>query len=427
MTPEQMRKRLAEISNSLKAFEGLADFSDEQIKEIGDLNAEFKTLTAKLEAHETVQAMRQQLDQPQRVVPPAAPAAPAASRSISVGSSAEDRYFGFKNGGEYFLAARQHGMGGKSDERLLKASIAHEKNGEDGGFAVPEDINLEIQKKLQSDDSLLARTRQFRTSGNAMSILVDETKPWTAGIRAYWIEEGGNYTPSKPKLSRAAWRLHKLGALVQPTDELLEDATAMESYIRVGAPEAIMYEINNAIIGGSGVGQPTGILGSSFRVVVPKEDMQAADTIQARNVLKMYARMIPQALNGAAWYCNAGVQEQLMTLKDDNGNFLYLAPGSQMNQTPYATLLGKPLFPMIGTMPALGDEGDLVFANLEYWWALLKSAGVKQAVSTHFLFDRDVSAFKFTLRIDGKTPFSAPITTEKGNFTMSAIVTLETR
>jgi HK97 family phage major capsid protein len=90
-------------------------------------------------------------------------------------------------------------------------------------------------------------------------------------------------------------------------------------------------------------------------------------------------------------------------------------------------LLGLPVIPLIASMPALGTEGDIVLVNFNYYYTITKQGGMKQAVSTHLYFDRDLSAYKFSLRLDGQCPFKTPVVTEFGNHSMSAIVTLADR
>jgi HK97 family phage major capsid protein len=302
-----------------------------------------------------------------------------------------------------------------------------EKNGEDGGFLVPDEMISDVSKKLQSDESLLAKTRSYQVSGNNLSLPTDETSPWSGGVQAYWTAEGAAISESQHKFGQASWKLNKLAALVKVTDELLEDATALESYIRGAAPESIMHKINSAIMSGDGAGKPLGILNSGFKVKVSKEAGQTADTVVAKNVIKMYSRLIPSSRSRAAWYINAQVEEQLRLMKGDDNAFIYLAPGSQMNQTPYGLLMGLPVIPFIGSMPALGDEGDIVLADLSYYTTIVKSGGMKQDVSQHLYFDRGIQAYRFTMRVDGSCPFKSPVTTEFGNHQMSGIITLEDR
>src|SRR5690606_36062033 len=230
---------------------------------------------------------------------------------------------------------------------------------------------------------------------------VDETQPWNGGVQAYWTAEGAQITESKPSFKQASWRLQKLAALVKATDELLDDATALESYILASAPNAIMHQVNKAILTGNGVGKPLGIINSPFTVTVGKESGQAADTVLAANLVKMYSRMFPASRTNAAWYINPAVEEQLRVVKGPDNQYIYLAPGSQLNQTPYATLLGRPVVPLMGGMPALGDVGDIIFADLSYYYMIRKAAGVKSATSIHLHFDKEITSFRFSLRLDG--------------------------
>ena len=417
-TIEEMRARLGEITSELKALEGVENYTNEELEVISALSDEFETLTKTIEAKEKVASIANKA-----TASTGRKVAPVAQRTEVI-PSRKEKNGGFESAGEFFMAVKSAAHN-NIDPRFKNTMF--ERNGDEGGFLVPEDFMTEINKKINGDESLLVKTRQFKTAGNALSIMVDEKSPWNAGVQAYWTEEGGSITESAPSFARASWRLNKLAAMVKATDELLEDAPALESIIKEMAPVAMTHEINKAIISGTGAGKPMGILNSGFKVTVSKEAAQAADTIVAANIVKMYSRMLPSSRANAVWYINAGVEEQLRLMKDEAGNYIYMAPGSQMNQTPYGMLMGRPVIPMLGGMPQLGDEGDIVFADLSYYYTLLKTNGLKSSMSTHLYFDKDQTAFKFTFRIDGACPFNAPVVTEFGNYEMSGIVTLEAR
>ncbi len=422
MTPEQIRARLQEISallENIKAENGV--FSAVQVEEINTLNEEFEGLSAQLDASEKIEAMKAKASTSTRKTAPSAVSTPR----VELVRDEKQRFGGFNSAGEFLMAVK-----GASQGQIAKQfqSVAYERNGEDGGFLVPEEIAQGILTKLSSTESLLSQTNQLKCSGNSLTINIDEAQPWNNGVQAYWMNEGGTFTPTKPVFKQASFKLQKLGALVVATDELLDDAVALESYIASAAPAAIMHKINGAIINGNGVGKPVGLLNSPFTIEVAAEDDQEADTIVARNIINMYSRMFPIARQGAAWYMNAQCEAQLLGLKDDNDNFIYLSPGSQLNSTPYGLLMGRPVYPMMSAMPALGDSGDIIFANLSYYSTLQKSAGgLKSAQSIHLYFDTEKTAFRFSMRIDGKVPFQSPVTTEYGSHTMSAFVKLEDR
>jgi HK97 family phage major capsid protein len=422
MGKEQILKRLAEIQAALGAMDsGDNGFSEDQITEIETLNNEFEGLDKQLTALEQKETIEAKLQNSNRKVAASVNTTNNSSPTVEMG---KPRHGGFKNNGEFLMAVKR-ASNGDIDKRFQ--NTAYEKNGEDGGFLIPDELAAGILKKLEGDDSLISRARDFQISGNSLSVNVDESQPWNGGVQAYWVEEGGAYTESKPNFKRVDFRLHKLGALVKATDELLDDAAALESYIGMAAPEAVMHKVNQAMLNGNGVGKPSGILDSPFTVQVAKESAQTADTIVAENVVKMYSHMIPQARANAVWLAHPSAEEGLNGLKDSTGNFIYLSPGQGLNQSPNGVLLGRPVMPMMAGLPGIGDAGDIVLADFNYYWAALKAGGVKSASSIHLYFDRDITAFKFTLRLDGKVPFTSPVTTEQGGYNMSAFIKLAER
>lgn len=426
MDIEQIRARLAEIAVELEGITaGDKGYTQEQLKQIDDLNAEFASLNTQLDAAEKVEEMKAKVSNSKgRKTTSPAPEAVEPVR-VSVGEDRARRFGGFESAGAWLMAVKKAGQTGELDKRF--SNVAKESVGEDGGFLVPEEISSAILKKMNGDDSLMARATTIQVGGNNLTINVDEKQPWNGGVQAYWTAEGAEITTSKPSFKQASWRLQKLAALVKATDELLDDATALESYIMASAPAAFVHQVNKAILTGNGVGKPMGIINSPFTVTVGTESGQAADTIVARNVVKMYSRMFPQSRQNAVWVINPACEEQLRVMKDDAGNFIYLAPGSQLNQTPYGSLLGRPVIPLMGGMPALGDIGDIIFADFNYYYMIRKAAGIKSATSIHLHFDKEITSFRFSMRLDGKCPFQAPVTTEFGSYDMSAFVTLAAR
>lgn len=428
MDLEKMRARVEAIRAKIEEYLGLESLTDEDAKVISDLNEEFDSLKAKIEAVEKLQAM-------------AAKTSTSTGRKVEAKSEIKaevgidrrtrDPKAGFKHSGEFFKAV-YNAAGGSVDKRLTIQGGLQEKIGEDGGFLIPPDFRQELINKVQGDESLLPKTRQFQTSSNTIIMPSKETAPWdsSSGVIAYWQGEAAAYTASQPVYGELQMRLHKLTALVRATDEVLEDAVLLDSYIRQEAPEVMLHKVNSAIIDGSGSGQPLGLLSSGFKYEVAKESGQTADTIVFENVNKMQARLLPMSRRNAVWLCNPEVLVQLPLMKFDSGATspvpVYL-PANGVAGAPFGSLYGLPLMPMMGGTKALGDAGDLILADLSYYYTAIKSSGVKSDISTHVYFSTDEVAFKFSMRMAGQVPFKAPVTTENGSYQMSAIVTLADR
>ena len=424
MTMEQMKQRLAAIVAKLDEYKALASFSDEDVEQVNSLSEEFETLKKQIETAEKIEAISAKAQTSERRVSPLA--------KIEVGEDRKslDPKQGFTHAGEFFRAVAQ-ASNGRMDKRLTLQAGMQEKVGEEGGFLIPADFRQEIQRKVTGDESLLSRCRQFPTSSNTLVLPTNETAPWDGGgIQAYWEGEAGQFTESKAKFGDMSLRLHKLTALVRVTEELLEDAPALEGWIRGEAPAAMLHKVNSAIIAGSGAGQPQGILSSGFKYKVAKEAGQAADTVLFENVNNMLGRILPASFARSIWICNPAVLPVLRAMR-----FVASAaspvpaymPPSGVAEAPYGTLYGRPIMPMMGGVKALGDEGDLMLVDLSYYYAAVKTAGVKSDVSTHVYFATQESAFRFSMRIAGGCPFKAPVSTENGAFQMSGFVTLEDR
>lgn len=324
--------------------------------------------------------------------------------------------------------------GGTVDPRLIAnapSTYSSEGVGADGGFAVPPDFRAEIIKKVMGEDSLLARTDQQTTSSNGFTVPIDETTPWqtSGGVQAYWESEAGQKTQSKIALTEMTTKLNKLISLVPVTDELLQDASSLSSYLRTKAPQKMDFKVTDAIVNGTGVGQPLGFLRSGATIEIAPQSGQAADTIRYDNILDMWSRMYSGCRRNAIWLVNQDVEQQLMRMsfrdQTSDPHPVYLPPGG-LADAPYGRLLGRPVI-VTEAAPELGDRGDISLIDLSTYLSVTKSGGIRSDVSIHLFFDYDVTAFRFVMRIGGQPWWRAPVSRFNGNNTLSCFVTLGER
>ena len=336
---------------------------------------------------------------------------------------------GFHSLGDFALAVHKATQqGGQTDTRLVSKSpstFANEGAGGSGGYLVPDEFSDRLWDIVFAQDSLLSRTNQIPTSRNSLSLPVSESTPWGAsGVQAYWVEEGNAITQSRPQFKYQNLRLHKLAALVPASDELVEDARALDAFVTREAGKAIRYKADDAIINGDGVGKPLGIFNANALVTVDKEVSQTADTIVAQNIAKMYARMPASSMRQAAWLISQDVLPQIVTLTLGDQP-IYLPPTGN-NEAPLGTLLGRPILLSQHCQQA-GDKGDIYFVNLNEYITLTKTSGIQTASSIHLWFDHDITAFRFTFRVAGQPWLSQPIASANSSLSTSPFVTLEAR
>ncbi len=306
-----------------------------------------------------------------------------------------------------------------------------ESVGADGGFAVPPDFRTTIVSKVMAENSLIGMTDQLTTSSNSITVPLDETAPWdsSGGVQAYWENEGSLLTGSKPSLKELTVKANKLTAFVNLTQELMEDAPAMSSYINKKAPEKIDFKLNNAFLNGTGVGQPLGILNSAGTVVVSAESGQAADTVRHLNLVNMWARLTASSRKNAVWIVNQDAESLFQTISfrdaTTNPEPVYM-PAGGISDRPYATMMGRPIITTEAS-PALGDVGDIILADMTQYMSVVKSGGIRQDVSMHLYFDYDMMAFRFILRIGGQPWWNSPIARVGGQPSRGYFVALGAR
>ena len=347
---------------------------------------------------------------------------------------------GFNGLGDFLVAVRRSTVSPQNmDQRFqIRADIATEYSssdpGAEGGFAIPPDFRATIMEKVFGADTLLGRCDIMQTASNQVTIPIDENEPWSAnGLQVRWEGEGSSKLTSVVDLDQQTVRANKIAGVVPVTDELLEDAPALQSYIFRKVPEKINYKVNLAIVQGSGTGEPAGILGSAARVTVPAGSAPAG-SIQFPHITAMYSRMPAESRGRAIWLVNPEVEPALMTMAFmqapsatlPSPPFPVYLPPTGLSTSPYGNLMGRPVVPT-QVCNALGAEGDIIFVDLSQYLIVTKGGGIKTDTSIHVYFLQDITAFRFVLRIGGKPWWKRPIQPRTGSFTQAPYVTLQAR
>ena len=386
-----------------------------------------------IEAAERQEVMATELAAPARAL-----TVPDGAKIIaSPGRAGKDTFLSL---GENLVAIMQAGIhGGAVDPRLRNIQAAATGLGEtipsDGGFLLQPDYASDILQDVFETGLLASKCRRIQISGKANSIKIngiDETSRATSrygGIISYWLDEAGTKVPSKPKFRQIELNLKKMIGLCYATDELLEDAAALEGIIRDGFKGEFGFRVDDAIINGTGAGMPLGILPSGALVTVPKEAAQAAASVMTENIVKMRSRLFASSRVNSVWLINQDIEPQLHTMHLDvgTGGIPTYMPAGGLSGLPYDTLYGRPVLP-IEQCPTLGTVGDIILADFTNGYILAEKGGIKTDVSIHVQFLADESIFRFVIRVDGQPVRSTTLIPYKGAAnTQSHFIALESR
>ena len=430
---DNLQHQLAELETQLLTMRAIEEPTLEDLKKVTGICDDIDRVQAELQledrADKTVAGIRKPTSEP----------APA-------GQPGADGQPGFRSFGEYLQAVAAASMprGGQlgdfpcgvydrrlslGDKELRSPTGLSEGTPSLGGFLVQMDYANELFTKAHQASMVWGKCRNIPISGKSNGLKIpgiDETSRadgsrW-GGIRGYWLEEAGTKTASKPLFMMVELSLKKLIGLAYCTDEVLEDAGALEAIIRQGFTEEFSFKLDDAVIRGTGAGQPLGVLNGPALVSTTRA---SAGTICSTDVLNVYARMYPGSHGKAEWFTNIECLPNLMAMTANEAGYQAIwLPSNNIAGQPFQTLLGRPVH-YIESASAEGTVGDLMFLDLSQYVTITKG-GMQSVSSIHVNFTTDETAFRFVMRCDGQPLWNNALTPYKGSDTLSPFVTVAT-
>lgn len=434
-TKAELQKQLAEVDAKIRAFEASHKDKDPTAEEV----AEYKGLVDQMEA--AIDQMKLQERAAAAQASAAEPETPRVSLEIhNVADEAKYNFGEFLQDVAYATRTQMRSVPKRLEmhqKRNVKAAATGLNEGlpAEGGFLVGTDFVGGLIQKVYENSAIAKLCAKVSISSTSNSIKmngINETSRAAGsrygGVLGYWIAEAGSTTATKPAFRQIDLVLKKLGVLAYATDELIADASALESVVSACVVGELDFMLQDSLINGNGAGKPLGILQSPCLVTVTKETGQEADSIVFENISKMWARMWAPSRPKTVWLINQEIEPQLDKLAipvGTGGMPVYMPPGG-ISGAPYGTIKGRPVIP-IEQAAGLGDAGDIILADFSQY-LLADKGGVQAASSMHVSFTTDEMVYRFIYRVDGQPIWNAALTPFKGTSnTLSPFVTLGAR
>lgn len=266
--------------------------------------------------------------------------------------------------------------------------------GEDseGGFTVPDEFERKLVEALEGNNIFRGMATVIRTSSSTRKIPIAEDTG-----EASWIDEGEEIPESDTTFGQTMLSAYKLGTMIKISNELLNDsAFDLASYIarRFGVRMGNAEE--RAFITGDGVGKPLGLLDDASA----KVGVTAAKTtaISFDEVFQLYYALKAPYRKKAEFLCNEALVLQLMTIKDNNGNYIW-KPGLDIGKPD--TLLNRPLKTSAFMPEVTAGNKVMAFGDYSYYWIADRQNRTFRRLNE--LYARtDQVGFLTTQRVDGK-------------------------
>ena len=324
---------------------------------------EVEALDAKFEEEAKIQANLNALAGAQAQNPAAAP------QSVNLtGSAKPQEALDMYDTDDYKRAFMNYVLAGKKIPAELTNADANTKTS-DVGAAIPTTTLQKIYEKIEATGMILPRVTHTSYKGG-VTVPTSSAKP-----SASWVNEGAGSDKQKKTLGSITFAYHKLRCAISMSLEVSITTYPMfESQFVANVAEAMVKAEEQAIISGSGTGQPKGIIKETV-VTGQNIDIAAATTALAYADLVKAEAALPQAYDTDAVWCMTKKTffEQIVGMVDDNKQ-----PIARVNYG----MSGKPVYSIFGREVVLvGDylpsfaasvSADTVFAFIfnfkDYLW-----------------------------------------------------------
>jgi HK97 family phage major capsid protein len=297
-------------------------------------------------------------------------------------------------------------------------------NGGSGGVLVPEQFSTQILSLNPGANIVRARATVLQPGDPPDAKLTipvfnqSGANGIYGGMTMGWIDEGGTKVDSTPEFDEVELEPKELGGSTIITDKLLRNAGALASWLEMQFGVMVTGKEDYVFLRGTGVGQPTGILGCAGEKVVNRA---AANLIDFADVVGMLSALLADSWGKAVWIANQTTLKELVSLTDAAGNSIFIGGDASKGISP--TLFGLPLI-FTGKTPVLGSKGDLMLADLSYY-IIKDGSGPYFASSPHVYFTTNKTVFKMFKLVDGAPWIKSTLLLEDGSTTVSPFVVLK--
>ncbi len=207
--------------------------------------------------------------------------------------------------------------------------------------------------------------------------------------------EGTALDDDDPTYDSIVLEAYKYGQLISVANELVVDAGFdIEAHLAGQAGNAIGFAVNEALTTGSGSSQPNGVVTASAEGIegdATDGTFNADELISLQYTLDGAARRLP----GVAYMANGKTIGQIRRLKDGDDTFLY-----QVNVGQPDTFAGYEVVENPAMADVAAGEKSVLFGHLPSFKVRM-AGGLQVATSADFAFNKDLTTYRFLMRVDG--------------------------
>lgn len=267
----------------------------------------------------------------------------------------------------------------------------------DGGYTFQSEFRAMLLQLASEGPTLMPRVTTIPTRSGTVLIprLNSSDANEFGGVAVGWTAEGGQKPETQPTFEQVSITAAELSAYTEVSHRLLSrSALDLETILAALFRGSIYDAVENAMVNGSGVAQPLGVVNTAGIHVVGR---QQAGQVNWQDLVKLKYALKPYHRRNAFFVVNDDVARDLELKVDSQNRPLFTA--STANGI-YDRLVG---FPWVTNtrLPALGMEGDIIFMDpVQYYLVMEEDVVVKR--SDDFKFRNNLAAFAVFIAVGGQ-------------------------
>jgi HK97 family phage major capsid protein len=294
-----------------------------------------------------------------------------------------------------------------------------------GGYTVPTELWDSIYRYALMESIAMQRVRTFPMQSGTLTIPAWDSEDRSdgnpeAGLEVEWKEEGGTFTKRTPKMRAMTLAAKSAGVFVDISNPCIQDSVSLDSMLTPLMSRSVRGALDKAIISGTGVGQPQGILNAGAKISVART---TANQVAYADLAAMAARLLPGA--NPVWLVNPEAYAQLLQLTNSGGTDYIWIPNHAAGAASAipGNLLGYPLI-LTDFVPGLGSEGDVTLVDFSFY-ALGLREDIRIESTIADAWTEDLISFRCIMRADGQLLLGNAVQPMNGSNTLSPVVVLE--
>lgn len=411
MNKEQIIARIKELMSEQQSLvnkaksENNRGMTEEEIKGFNDSQKEIDTLKAQLEVIEKMEANEKFMKEPAAAV-----VIPVDIKAGTQGEVLDDG--GFKSIGELANAVKF----GDPKGRLKDLSTG------DVGILIPPKFATEILRLDGESEIVMPRATNIPAGSPpdapfTIPYLQQGNDGSLGGIELVWTGEGKTVSDAgDPQIRDLTLTPQEVSGLTTLNNKTLQNWEASGAFIQTLLRQAYINGRDFKFLRGTGAGCPLGVSAAPGAIKIKRN---TSATFKYIDAVTMMSRLYD--LSKAIWVISQTLMPDVMTMKDDNNNFIFIQ-GDATKGVP-STLAGIPI-KWNGKQATKGNESDVMLVNFSYYLTKAGS-GPYIAISEHVKFTTNKTVFKIVANIDGQPWVKDPLKLEDGATTVSPYVLLK--